>query len=81
MITMFAARIAGTLMAAAAIVLVLRLSETVAQAQSVAARQASSPTYVQQQEKINAWTVGVARPAWDRGCAFAPGRRDGPCRR
>ena len=56
--TMSAARIAGTLMAAAAIVLVLRPSETVAQAQSVAAQR--PPTYVQQQEKINAWTVGVA---------------------
>src|SRR5580692_2803013 len=58
MITMFAARLSCVLAVLAPVVLALQPTHADAQGQPAAVQRA--PTYVQQQEKINAWTVGVA---------------------
>ena len=58
MIMMFAARLLGVLAVSAPVVLALQPIHAAAQAQPAPARLA--PTYEQQQEKINAWTVGLA---------------------
>jgi TRAP-type uncharacterized transport system substrate-binding protein len=58
MIMMFAARLLRLLTLAAPLVLVLQPIAAEAQGQPASARRA--PTYEQQQEKINAWTVGLA---------------------
>jgi TRAP-type uncharacterized transport system substrate-binding protein len=55
---MFAARLLRLLTLAAPLVLVLQPIAAEAQGQPASARRA--PTYEQQQEKINAWTVGLA---------------------
>jgi TRAP-type uncharacterized transport system substrate-binding protein len=58
MIMMFAARLLGVLAVSAPVVLALQPTHVDAQAQPAAVQRA--PTYEQQQEKINAWTVGLA---------------------
>ena len=58
MITMFAARISCVLAVLAPVVLALQ--PTHADAQSQAGPVQRVPTYTEQQEKINAWTVGLA---------------------
>ncbi len=58
MIMMFAARLLRLLTLAAPLVLVLQPIAADAQGQPAPARRA--PTYEQQQEKMNAWTVGLA---------------------
>jgi TRAP-type uncharacterized transport system substrate-binding protein len=58
MITMFAARILGVLAVLAPVVLALQ--PTHADAQSQAGPVQRVPTYTEQQEKINAWTIGLA---------------------
>jgi hypothetical protein len=58
MIMMFAARILGVLAVSASVVLVLQPAQPAAQEQTALARRA--PPYERQQEKINAWTVGLA---------------------
>jgi TRAP-type uncharacterized transport system substrate-binding protein len=58
MITMFAARILRVLTVLAPVVLALQSAPADAQGQTAAVRRAS--TYEQQQEKMNAWTVGLA---------------------
>ena len=58
MTMMFAARILGVLTVSAVVGLALQPAQPAAQEQPVPARRA--PTYEQQQEKINAWTVGLA---------------------
>ena len=58
MITKFAARLLCALTVSAAIVLALQPGGAAAQEQAAAARRA--PTYEQQQDKMNAWTVGLA---------------------
>jgi len=63
MILMFAARLLGVLMVSAPVVLTLQPTQAAAQARG-AYEQAAQPrrvsTYEAQQEKINAWTVGLA---------------------
>jgi TRAP-type uncharacterized transport system substrate-binding protein len=58
MIMMFAARLLGVLAVSAPVVLALQPTHVDAQAQPAVVQRA--PTYEQQQEKINAWTVGLA---------------------
>ena len=58
MITTVAARFLSVLALSAPMALALPSAQTSAQEQAAAARRA--PTYEQQQEKINAWTVGLA---------------------
>jgi TRAP-type uncharacterized transport system substrate-binding protein len=58
MIMMFAARILCVLMVSAPVVLALQPTQADAQGQPAPARRVA--TYEQQQEKINAWTVGLA---------------------
>src|ERR1700737_3967960 len=58
MITMFAARILGGLAVLAPVFLALQ--PTHADAQGQAAPVPRVPTYTEQQERINAWTVGLA---------------------
>jgi TRAP-type uncharacterized transport system substrate-binding protein len=63
MIMMFAARLLGVLTLSAPVVLALQPTQADAQAQGSqeqAATARRAPTYEQQQEKINAWTVGLA---------------------
>src|SRR6266851_8551871 len=58
MIRTLAARLLGVLAVSAPVVLALQPAQAAAQEQTVPARRA--PTYEQQQEKINGWTVGLA---------------------
>src|SRR5712671_1063272 len=58
MTMMFAARILCVLMLSASVVLALQPTQVDAQGQPAPARRVA--TYEQQQEKINAWTVGLA---------------------
>src|SRR5216684_2902166 len=58
MIRTLAARLLGVLAVSAVVVLALPPTRADAQEQTAPARRA--PTYEQQQEKINAWTVGLA---------------------
>src|SRR5580700_4179527 len=58
MITMFAARLSCVLAVLAPVVLALQPTHADAHGQPAAVQRA--PTYEQQQEKINAWTVGLA---------------------
>src|SRR5580704_14159481 len=58
MIMVFAARLLGVLAVSAPVVLALQPTHVDAQAQPAVVQRA--PTYEQQQEKINAWTVGLA---------------------
>jgi TRAP-type uncharacterized transport system substrate-binding protein len=58
MIMMFAARLLCMLTLSAPVVVALQPTPADAQGQPAPAQ--STPTYVQQQEKINAWTVGLA---------------------
>src|SRR5258708_8730094 len=58
MITMFAARISCVLAGLASAVLALQPTHADAQGQPGPAQRV--PTYTEQQEKINAWTVGLA---------------------
>src|SRR6202040_1988237 len=58
MITMFAARISCVLAVLAPLVLALQPTHAAAQGQPAPGQRV--PTYTEQQEKINAWTVGLA---------------------
>jgi hypothetical protein len=58
MITMFAARISCVLAVLAPLVLALQPTHAAAQGQPAPVQRV--PTYTEQQEKINAWTVGLA---------------------
>ena len=58
MITMFAARILYVLAILAPVVLALHPTHADAQGQPAPVQRV--PTYTEQQEKINAWTVGLA---------------------
>src|SRR3979490_1717628 len=58
MITMFAARISCVLAVLAPVVLALQPTHAAAQGQPAPVQRV--PTYTEQQEKINAWTVGLA---------------------
>src|SRR5258708_6991947 len=58
MITMFAARLLCVLVVLAPVVLVLQPTQAAAQAQLAPMQRV--PSYAEQQEKINAWTVGLA---------------------
>jgi hypothetical protein len=58
MITMFAARLLCVLAVLAPVVLVLQPTQAAAQAQLAPMQRV--PSYAEQQEKINAWTVGLA---------------------
>jgi hypothetical protein len=58
MITMFAARLLCVLVVLAPVVLALQPTQAAAQAQLAPMQRV--PSYAEQQEKINAWTVGLA---------------------
>ena len=58
MTTMFAARISCVLAVLAPVVLALQPTQAAAQAQLAPMQRV--PSYAEQQEKINAWTVGLA---------------------